>query len=104
MDFQGVQLMDLDIHTARGVLARTIRADGMRIDVSRETNFSKPMKRTGETYVDDLEDYATTIETLVYAGPPDEPNSIHVYVYYDIDRHGDVTTFVEKFEYFVDTD
>ena len=49
MDFQGVQLMYLDIHTAREVLTRTTRSDGMEVDVSSDPDCSKPMKRIGET-------------------------------------------------------
>jgi hypothetical protein len=107
MYFQGVQLLDLDIHTAHEVFAGVPRTTGMRIDVSKELDFDKPKNRTGETYIDsDDEDSGTThtIKTVVYAGPPGDPFSIVVYVYYHVDRYGEVTTSVEKIEHFVDID
>jgi hypothetical protein len=59
--FQGVLLLDLDIHSAQDILIGIPRTTGMRIDGSEEVDFGKPKNRTGETYVDsDDEDSGTT--------------------------------------------
>ena len=94
----GVQLMDLDIYTFQEVLTRTLRSDGLRHTISDDPDFHVPTERTGTTYVEDVEDYATTIKTHVYATPPDKPYSIQIDVDYRLDRYGDITTHVQKIE------
>ena len=56
MEFQGVQLMDLDIHTFEEVLSRTSGSDGVRHNISDDPDFHVPKERTGKTYVEDVEE------------------------------------------------